>query len=155
MDCRIFNLRMRYFCMPVHTYGIGGGGYSGYTGYTAVTGTKAGALSESHRCFLHTGKTILLVLQGLRWARQGRDVDVVSIDPDTLAASLMIQHQLQVTLSADSTTSPTPGTVRLHQYDLHRNKSDVDRAVKDLLSVVQGDTLCVLVDEASDFGGLR
>ena len=112
-------------------------------------GTKAGVLSESHRCFLHTGKTILLVLQGLRWARQGRDVDVVSIDPDTLAASLMVQHQLQVTLSADSTTSPTPGTVRLHQYDFRRHESDVDRAVSDLLSVVQGDTLCVLVDEAS------
>ena len=96
-----------------------------------------------------------MVLQGLRWARQGRDVDVVSIDPDTLAASLMIQHQLQVTLSADSTTSPTPGTVRLRQYDFRRHKSDVDRAVKDLLSVVQGDTLCVLVDEASDVSGNR
>ena len=116
-------------------------------------GTKAGTLSESHCCFLHTGKTILLVLQGLRWARLGRHVDVVSIDPDTLAASFMIHQQLQVTLrdnlSDDSTTSPTPGTVRLHQYDFRRHESDVDRAVSDLLSVVQGDTLCVLVDEAS------
>ena len=158
MDCRIFNLRMRYFCMPVQTYGSGGrggggrgGGYSVEQWLYCSTGTKTGALTESHRCFLHTGKTILLVLQGLRWARQGRNVDVVSIDPDTLAASLMIQHQLQVTLSADSTTSPTPGTVRLHQYDFLRHESDVDRAAKDLLSVVQGDTLCVLVDEASDF----
>ena len=155
MDCRIFNLRMRYFCMPVRTCGSGGGGggggsYSVEQWLYCSTGTKAGALSESYRCFLHTGKTILLVLQGLRWARQGRDVDVVSIDPDTLAASLMVQHQLQVTLSADSTTSPTPGTVRFHQYDFLRNESDVYRAVKDLLSVVQGDTLCVLVDEASD-----
>ncbi len=160
MDCRIFNLRMRYFCMPVHTYGSGGGGGCG-GGYSVdewlycSTGTKTGALTESHRCFLHTGKTILLVLQGLRWARQGRNVDVVSIEPDTLAASLMVQHQLQVTLSADSTTSPTPGTVRLHQYDFRRHESDVDRAVKDLLSVVQGDTLCVLVDEASDSFGDR
>ena len=163
MDCRIFNLRMQYFCgMPVHTDGggVGGGGgggrvYSVEQWLHCSTGTKAGTLSESHRCFLHTGKTILLVLQGLRWARRGRDVNVVSISPKTLAASLMIQHQLQVTLSADSTTSPTPGTVRLHQYDFLRNESDVDRAVKDLLSVVQGDTLCVLVDEASDFVGLR
>ena len=160
MDCRIFNLRMQYFCgMPVHTdgggVGGGGGGYSVEQWLHCSNGTKAGTLSESHRCFLHTGKTILLVLQGLRWARQGRDVDVVSIEPDTLAASLMVQHQLQVTLSADSTTSPTLGTVRLHQYDFLRNKSDVDRAVKDLLSVVQGDTLCVLVDGASDFVRLR
>ena len=80
--------------------------------------------------------------------RQGRDVDVVSIRPDTLAASLMIQHQLQMTLSADPTTSPTPGTVRFHQYDF-RQQSDVDRAVRDLLSVVKDDTLCVLIDEAT------
>ena len=80
--------------------------------------------------------------------RQGRDVDVVSIDPGTLAASLMIQHQLQMTLNADPATSPTPGTVRFHQYDF-RQQSDVDRAVRDLLSVVQDDMLCVLIDEAS------
>ena len=97
----------------------------------------------------------MLVLMGLRRLRQGRNVDVVSIGPDTLAVSLMIQHQLQVTLSADSTTSPTPGTVRLHQYDFRIHESNVDRAVKDLLSVVQGDTLCVLVDEASDSGRRR
>ena len=57
----------------------------------------------------------------------------------------MIQHQLQVTLSAD----PTPGTVRFHQYNF-RQQSDVDRAVKDLLLVVKDDTLCVLIDEATD-----
>ena len=107
-------------------------------------------LSESHRCFLHTGKTILLALQGLRLLRQGRDVDVVSIGPETLAASLMIQHQLQMTLSADPATSPTPGTVRFHQYDF-RQQSDVDRAVSDLLLVVKDDKLCVLIDEATSF----
>ena len=80
--------------------------------------------------------------------RQGRDVDVVSIGPETLAASLMIQHQLQMTLSADPTTSPTPGTVRFHQYDF-RQQPDVNRAVRDLLSVVKDDTLCVLIDEAT------
>ena len=79
--------------------------------------------------------------------RQGRDVDVVSIGPETLAASLMIQH-LQMTLSADPATSPTPGTVRFHQYDF-RQQSDVNRAVRDLLSVVKDDTLCVLIDEAT------
>ena len=126
--------------------GRGGGGRYYYVvqWLFCSIGTKAGTLS----CFLYTGKTILLVLQGLRWARLGRHVDVVSIDHDTLAASLMIQHQLQVTLSADSTTSPTPGTVRLRQYDF-RQQSDVDRAVRDLLSVVQDYMLCVLIDEAS------
>ena len=81
--------------------------------------------------------------------RQGRDVDVVSIGPLTLVASLMIQHQLQMTLSADPATSPTPGTVRFHQYDFRRQQSDVNRAARDLLSVVKDDTLCVLIDEAT------
>ena len=90
----------------------------------------------------------MLVLMGLRRLRQGRDVDVVSIRPDTLAVSLLIQHQLQMTLSADPATSQTPGTVRFHQYDF-RQQSDVDRAVRDLLSVVKDDTLCVLIDEAT------
>ena len=80
--------------------------------------------------------------------RQGHDVDVVSIRPDTLAASLLIQHQLQMTLSADPSTSATPGTLRLRQYDF-RQQSDVNRAVRDLLSMVQDDTLCVLIDEAT------
>ena len=83
--------------------------------------------------------------------RKGHDVDVVSIGPDNLAASLMIRHQLQMTLSADQATSPTLGTVRFRQYDFSRQQSDVDRAVTDLLSVVKDDTLCVLIDEATSF----
>ena len=96
---------------------------------------------------LHTGKTIMLVLQGLRWLLQGRDVYVVSICPDCLAASVMIQHQLQMTLRDDPTASPSPGTVRLHQYDLRHDDSDVDRAVSILSSALTGDTQCVLMDE--------
>ena len=88
------------------------------------------------------------MLQGLAWARQGHDVDVVSIRPSSLAASVMIQHQLQMTLFADPTTSPAPGTVRLHQYDF-RQELHVDRAVRDLSSSVRGRTLCVLLDEAN------
>ena len=94
----------------------------------------------------------MLVLQGLKWARQGHDVDVVSLDPHSLAASVMIHHQLQVTLSADPTTSPTPGTVRLHKYNINSG-SDVDRVVSDLLSGVRHGTLCVLMDETGKGGG--
>ena len=60
----------------------------------------------------------------------------------------MIQQQLQMTLSADPATSPTPGILRLRQYDF-RHKSDVKGAVRDLLSMVRDDTLCVLIDEAT------
>ena len=95
----------------------------------------------------------MLVLQGLKWARQGHDVDVVSLHPDSRAANVMIQHQLQKTLSADPTASPTPGTVRLHQYNINSG-SDVFRVVSDLLSGVRHGPLCVLMDEASKGVGL-
>ena len=93
----------------------------------------------------------MLVLQGLEWARQGHDVDVVSLEPHSLAANVMIQHQLQKTLSADPTTSPTPGTVRLHKYNINSG-SDLDRVVSDLLSGVRHGTLCVLMDETGEGG---
>ena len=88
----------------------------------------------------------MLVLQGLKWAMLGRHFDVVSDSPANLAVSVMIQHQLQMTLRNNSTASPPPGTVRLHQYDFN-DESDVDKAVSELLSVVHEDTLCVLMDE--------
>ena len=93
-----------------------------------------------------TGKTIMLVLQGLRQLRHGCDVDIVSTRPESLAANVMIQHQLQMTLLADPSASPAPGTVRFHQYDFNK-KSDVDKAVRDLS--VRGGPLCVLMDEAT------
>ena len=92
----------------------------------------------------------MLVLQGLRWMREGRDVSIVSVSPESLAASIMIQHQLQMTLRADPMASSDYGTVRHHQY-IFRRESDVDTAVSELLSAVQGDTLCVLMDEADMF----
>ena len=92
----------------------------------------------------------MLVLQGLRWMREGHDVSIISVSPESLAASIMIQHQLQMTLRADPMASSEHGTVRLHQY-IFRRESDVDTAVSELLSAVQGDTLCVLMDEADMF----
>ena len=88
-----------------------------------------------------------MVLQGLSWLRQGRDVDVVSTHPDGLANSHMIQHQMEMTLRAYPKASPTPGTVRRHQYNFDR-KPDVDRAISDLSAAVKDGTLCVLMDEA-------
>ena len=91
----------------------------------------------------------MLVLQGLRQLRQGRDVDIVSVGPSSLAANAMIQHQLHMTLLADPSASLTQVTVRLHQYNFAQ-ESDVDRAVRDLLSSVRGDRLYVLMDEATE-----
>ena len=100
---------------------------------------KAETLSLSPCCFLHTGKSLLLMLQV-------QDVDIVSGSSNSPAASLMMQHQLQMTLHADPTASPAPGTVWFHQYDFGGD-SDVDRAVSDLSLAVHGGKLCILVDE--------
>ena len=99
--------------------------------------------------FLSIGKTIMLVLQGLRWLRQGYNVHVVSTRHGAMAASLMIQHQLQMTLRGEETTaSPSPGTVVFHSYDFYDSDADVNRAVFDLVSVSSsGETMCVLLDE--------
>ena len=87
-----------------------------------------------------------MVLQGLKWAREGHDVHVVSSSPYSLAISIMIQHQLKITLSTGSTAKSTQGTVKLHEYDLRNNEAN--EAVSELLSAVKRDKLCVLMDEA-------
>ena len=108
-------------------------------------------ISEYHSCFLHTGKTVLLVLMGLRWLLQGNRVHIVSTDPSTLASSLMIQHQLEQTLAADP-TAQTPGTVILHYYNFSTREADVAACVTDLLtSAGMGGHLHVLMDEV-EFG---
>ena len=101
-----------------------------------------------HTRFLHTGKTVVLVLMGLRWLLQGNSVHVVSTNPFTLAASLMIQHQLEESLAADP-TALTPGTVILHRYDFLKSVNDVAVCVSELLTAAeQTGRLHVLMDEA-------
>ena len=102
-------------------------------------------ISEYHACFLHTGKTVVLVLMGLRWLLQGNRVHVVSTDPTSLAASLMIQHQLEETLAADP-TARTPGTVSHHSYDFNR-EADVAACLRALVAAAGAGTLHVLMDE--------
>jgi hypothetical protein len=57
-------------------------------------------------CFL-TGKTVLLVLQALKWLKQELDVHVVSTRHQTMAASFQIENQLQETIK-DEKAYPKP-----------------------------------------------
>ena len=97
-----------------------------------------------------TGKTIVLVLMGLRWLRQGHDVYVFSPYPESRAASYMIRHQLLMTLRESHTASTTtaPGDVKLQLYDFHDGEAEFARAVEDLSKAAQGGTLRILMDEA-------
>ncbi|KAK7092698.1 uncharacterized protein [Littorina saxatilis] len=95
-----------------------------------------------------TGKTVLLVLQGIRWLLQGHDVQVVSTDYDSRAISGMIAEQLRLSLSADPTSSQTSGTVSFLQYDFDNREEDADQAITDLQKRVKNASLYVLLDEA-------
>ncbi|XP_070200866.1 uncharacterized protein [Littorina saxatilis] len=96
-----------------------------------------------------TGKTVVLVLQGVRWLRQGHDVHVISTLYTTRAVSTSIKQQLQMSLSAGPTPSLTPGSVSYHLYDIFNRKGDVDQAVTDLVACVNNGHLHVLIDEVS------
>ncbi|XP_070203152.1 uncharacterized protein [Littorina saxatilis] len=96
-----------------------------------------------------TGKTVVLVLQGVRWLRQGHDVHVLSTWHPTRAVSTSITQQLEMSLSAGPTPSLIPGNVSYHPYDFYNREEDVEKAVTDLLACVNNDHLYVLLDEAS------
>ncbi|XP_070203009.1 uncharacterized protein [Littorina saxatilis] len=96
-----------------------------------------------------TGKTVVLVLQGLRWLRDGNDVHVISTLYDTRAVSTSITQQLGMSLSAGPTPSLTPGSVSYHRYNFWNREADVEQAVTDLLECVKNGHLHVLIDEAS------
>ncbi|KAK7098141.1 hypothetical protein V1264_002501 [Littorina saxatilis] len=96
-----------------------------------------------------TGKTVVLVLQGVRWLRQGHDVHVISTQYTTRAVSTSIKQQLEMSLSAGPTPSLTPGSVSYHLYDFWNREGDVDQAVTDLVACVNNGQLHVLIDEVS------
>ncbi|KAK7106592.1 hypothetical protein V1264_017826 [Littorina saxatilis] len=96
-----------------------------------------------------TGKTVVLVLQGLRWLRQGHDVHVLSTSYATRAVSTSITQQLGMSLSAGPTPSLTPGSVSYHRYNFWDREADVEKAVTDLVACVKNGHLHVLIDEVA------
>ena len=96
-----------------------------------------------------TGKTICLVLMGLRWLKDRNDVHVICTRTRTLAVSHLIRHQLQTSLSADPTASSAQAKVIFHIYDIYFSdkEAEVDRAIRELKAASCGQALHVLMDE--------
>ena len=90
-----------------------------------------------------------MVLQGIMWLLQGHDVHVVSTTVASMAASLMIRHQLLMTLEAAVPKASPPGAVYLHRYVFNLCEADLTAAVRDLSAAACNGRLHVLVDEAS------
>ena len=85
----------------------------------------------------------------MRWLREGHDVHIVSAHMATMAASLLVRHQLQTTLRAQTAPGVTAGAVYVHYYDFINSEHDVTAAVNDLSAAAQEGQLHVLVDEAN------
>lgn len=67
-----------------------------------------------------TGKTIVLILQGINWLQRGRSVYVISTWRKSLAASMLIKHQIEKTMH----TSHPELTAQLHNFFLDLEKFD-------------------------------
>ncbi|XP_070178268.1 uncharacterized protein [Littorina saxatilis] len=86
-----------------------------------------------------TGKTVMLILQGEQWLKDGHDVHVVSMYDESLAASLFMIHSLRAKCQ-------TKGhKVHLHEHQL--GTEDIDEAVDKLAACAQDGHLYVIVDE--------
>jgi hypothetical protein len=100
------------------------------------------------------GKTVMLVLQGLRWLRQGHDVHVLSTWAASFSSSCVIQNQLIATMETADVTDEPPGRVLVHRYDFFNDETQVERAVHELTDdVTEGGVLCVIMDEAAFHDG--
>ena len=86
------------------------------------------------------GKTVMLLLQGLRWLQSGNDVHVVAWQREARAASVMLAHQLRLA-NAALNTSPNAGSVVAVFLD-----TDVQAMA--FAQQLQGTKPFVLIDEA-------
>lgn len=95
-----------------------------------------------------TGKTVVLVLMGLQWLREGHDVHVVSTWRESRAVSYLIEKQLNHTLAAGGRTEGEgEGKVYRHDYDLVDKDTPVCAATELATHATNG-SLYVIADEA-------
>ena len=97
-----------------------------------------------------TGKTVVLVLKGLQWLRQGRTVHVVSGDGGSRSISFLIEASLRAEAQRQGTAAGPPasasgGAVQHHRLDYI---SRVGAAVDELASLVEDGQLFVIMDES-------
>jgi hypothetical protein len=98
---------------------------------------------------LLAGKTLMLILQGLRWLREGRFVHVLSnTGPVPQPSATQIAHQLRSTMMASSNEATS--AVKMRQLNpAIEEEAEVTRAVKELtkFAKARGDQLYILMDE--------
>ena len=89
-----------------------------------------------------TGKTVVLVLKGIQWLREGHDVHVLSTSGRSLAVSIQIERHLRQVLGL----SPGPS--------VHRTviKPCDEKDVLGFAKLARGGMLHVIADEMPNYG---
>lgn len=95
-----------------------------------------------------TGKTVLLLLQGLQWLQHDHDVHVVSMWTGSRAASIVIEHELVKTMALWSSEKKFSKNVVRHHCDGVQERDVIAFARNLVTSLETGCELHVLVDEA-------
>ena len=101
-----------------------------------------------------TGKTLLLILKGLEWLRQDKDVLVLGIRDESVAVSRLIAHQLEQTVAPSARS-------RIHHVTIHLDQArrTGEQAMQDSVSLVvekaRHGCLYVIVDEANDVSEIK
>lgn len=103
-----------------------------------------------------TGKSIMLYLQGMQWLHEGKDVHVVSIQDNSRAASILMEHLLTQNLrpavpdtgddALRAVYADVPKVYR-HAFNFDSHKGDVDSAVDRLAQVARDGRIYILADE--------
>lgn len=94
-----------------------------------------------------TGKSVVLILQGVRWLQQKHGIHIVSTWDKSVAASILLEHQIKETLREYSGKT-SPVSVSTYRYNFY-NDDEVNTAISDLCQKAMTEHhLNVIVDEA-------
>lgn len=92
-----------------------------------------------------TGKSIVLVLKGVQWLKEGEDVHVVSTFSNSLAVSSLIHHQMSLTIKASEEQGV--GKPHLHNFQFFEDEGQVELAVETMVAAAEKQRVNILVDE--------
>ena len=108
-----------------------------------------------------TGKTVVLVLKASGWLREGLDVDILSINSESRAISILMESQLQQVLRSVEGPEERKPKLRFHVigsnlecwfrdcYCVHEN---TDAAVSCLANLAHDGKLHIIADQILRYG---
>ena len=108
-----------------------------------------------------SGKTDVLVRKASAWLREGLDVDILSINSESRAISILMESQLQQVLRSVEKPEEREPKLRLHavgsnleswRKNGHYVHEDTDAAVSCLAELAHDGKLHIIADEIFKYG---